>query len=764
MPANLDAALRYVTGDSPLGVPVGVLAVNHNKLPAHKWGGDHAAWTPDEVEQLFAQHPDKLVGVILRDTRIAVVDIEGEGHGFVLEEVLARVEATLGDLPPTLTATTAGGGIHLYYEVPEGIDIDAFPDDLMPGVELKRGSRRTNGRYVLAPMSLDGEEVAGRRFSSLLPVAPLPEVLHPSGPAPRPTQGLSELQFSEGSRNKALFSAGATMRNAGITGSALEAALVAVNRQLCDPPLSDEEVVRTAASLNTRGAKAELVAPVEELGGDYGTPIDEAVVGGLPLKLRKMVRGVSTARAFPLEATTLMALAALGGACGGMARVQPYPATNPDWTEPLGFSCAVIMASGTGKSGPRGDLTAGLSTYDRTCREAQANAVLAAKAEVEALELRAKKLRGDVAKGGDPNAQAELVKCMQHLDDAKREAMGPSPVLAGTSPNTEGIVKFLGRHGRGLIAADESTGVDAVLGMYSGQSNTGDLNNAIDESRIQTLRADDTRVVAVERPSLSMMFALQPSVLRQLRGDERANTNGFTPRFSWCVPADPGQSTPGADRVGVPVEVRAAWDDLLGQLCALRDAYYDKDQPASASRLLTLHAPAAEAFEQWERTVRARELEAPTMTMRSWRAKNPGRCLTVAGLLHCARHGADAMAKQVSAEDVQLAIALVELLDDHALVALAGSGPLDSEASPATLLALRIQKWAEGRTDPARPFTSSEVRMQVLDDGERRRSVGGKTAAEQVADAMQALGRTERFVVVETKSGSNTVLEATPIQ
>ena len=58
----------------------------------------------------------------------------------------------------------------------------------------------------------------------------------------------------EGERNDTLTSMGGTMRSVGFGRTAIGAALHATNRDLCDPPLDEEEVGRIIKSVVTRYA------------------------------------------------------------------------------------------------------------------------------------------------------------------------------------------------------------------------------------------------------------------------------------------------------------------------------------------------------------------------------------------------------------------------------------------------------------------------------------------------------------------------------
>ena len=62
-----------------------------------------------------------------------------------------------------------------------------------------------------------------------------------------PTQ--PEKSIPEGRRNSTLASLGGVMRSRGMTGQAIEAALLADNRLRCDPPLPEAEVRGIARSI-----------------------------------------------------------------------------------------------------------------------------------------------------------------------------------------------------------------------------------------------------------------------------------------------------------------------------------------------------------------------------------------------------------------------------------------------------------------------------------------------------------------------------------
>ena len=270
-PPLLEAALAYAAGDSPLGEPVPVIPINPaNKRPLIKWGGDAAPRTPEAVAEAWGEFPDALIGIMLRDTRLVVLDLEGASHGHDLGDVLHELEAAVGELPPTLTATSAGGGMHLYFRAPETVDLDSLPEAILapttdlpiPGTEIKRGSSSNNGRYVIAPTLRDGTEYLGRAWTELEEIAELPPVLRPRPAArARLSAPIAEGKIATGHRHAALVKAAGAMRRVGLGESEIYASLAVINEERCDPPAPEEDVREIARDVTGRYVPDEQLGP-----------------------------------------------------------------------------------------------------------------------------------------------------------------------------------------------------------------------------------------------------------------------------------------------------------------------------------------------------------------------------------------------------------------------------------------------------------------------------------------------------------------------
>ena len=280
-----EAAIAYAAGESPLGIAVPVVPMDPaTKVPLiRSWGGGAAPTTPDDVRRAWERNPDASIGVVLRSTELVVLDVEGFSHGFDLEGVMDELHKSFGPLPTTLTASSQGGGRHLYFRLPAGLQPDAVPVGLVDesgakvaGVDIRRGSASSNGGLIIVPADLTGASVDGRAWEDLAPIATLPETLvreasrNPARPA------VSSGPVAEGQRHNWLVSQAGYMRYRGFPKDAIREALLITNEQMCHPPMSRHEVVRIAHDIAERYMPGPLA-----LGGAWPEPIRPEAFDGI---------------------------------------------------------------------------------------------------------------------------------------------------------------------------------------------------------------------------------------------------------------------------------------------------------------------------------------------------------------------------------------------------------------------------------------------------------------------------------------------------
>ena len=136
----LEAALRYAAR----GWPVFPLKPR-GKTPITSNGFQAATTDPAKIAEWWAKHPNANVGVRTgREASVWVLDMDGpEGAAS-----FAELETEIGALPDTLGQETGGGGYHLFWEWPEGIEV-RNRTNARQGIDV-----RGEGGYVVAPPSI----------------------------------------------------------------------------------------------------------------------------------------------------------------------------------------------------------------------------------------------------------------------------------------------------------------------------------------------------------------------------------------------------------------------------------------------------------------------------------------------------------------------------------------------------------------------------------------------------------------------------------
>jgi DNA-binding CsgD family transcriptional regulator len=247
----LTAALKYAAHGWPV-----FPCEPRGKRPLTTNGLKDATTDPDVIRAWWKQWPAANVGYALPESKI-VIDPDGDEG----EQSLAAREKQHGALPETLEQKT-GRGRQLFFEGGPNHDIRNSAGKLGPGLDV-----RARGGYVILPPSvhLSGAVYAWTRKVKPAVLTAAWQALLARPPAPPPAGNADGDVIPEGRRNSALASLGGKMRRAGMTQAAIEAALLEENTLRCKPPLPEDEVRRTAASIATYPAGKAAVDASHEL-------------------------------------------------------------------------------------------------------------------------------------------------------------------------------------------------------------------------------------------------------------------------------------------------------------------------------------------------------------------------------------------------------------------------------------------------------------------------------------------------------------------
>lgn len=241
-----------------------VIPVNRDKSPATRNGFKDATSDPNRWTTLWVESRGAGVGIQTgAESGIVVLDIDPDKGG---RDSLAALVERQAPLPTTVETCTGGGGTHLYFKH-RGSPIRNSAGQLGPGLDV-----RGDGGYVVAPPSphASGTPYTWKegRSPGEIAVAEMPEWLAArlevnAAPPASPDTGAESECIPEGERNSRLTSIAGSLRRNGLDAAAIEPALIAINRERCDPLLDDAEVAKIAASIGKRPASAEAERMLE---------------------------------------------------------------------------------------------------------------------------------------------------------------------------------------------------------------------------------------------------------------------------------------------------------------------------------------------------------------------------------------------------------------------------------------------------------------------------------------------------------------------
>jgi hypothetical protein len=206
----------------------------------------------DEITGWYNRWPDANIGIVTGTiSGLVVLDIDPRHGG---DQSLAQWDLEHGPLPPTIEATSGGGGRHIYFRHPGGLIHNRV--GLVAGIDL-----RGDGGCIVVPPSIHSSGSAYRWTSGHEPgnatlaempgwlLARLQDEIRSPGHSTAYWQQLVKQGIAEGERNNTIASLSGHLLWHGIDADVVMELLLCWNRIRCSPPLDDDEVMRTVQSI-----------------------------------------------------------------------------------------------------------------------------------------------------------------------------------------------------------------------------------------------------------------------------------------------------------------------------------------------------------------------------------------------------------------------------------------------------------------------------------------------------------------------------------
>ena len=118
------------------------------KRPRIRWRKESAT-DRAVIERWWDEWPDANIGLVVDDL-VLDIDAPGATHAHDGLAAFEALTAEHGALPQTWSATTGGGGRHVWLNLPEGLSVGNSSGKLPPGIDVRSGGRG----FVVAPPSI----------------------------------------------------------------------------------------------------------------------------------------------------------------------------------------------------------------------------------------------------------------------------------------------------------------------------------------------------------------------------------------------------------------------------------------------------------------------------------------------------------------------------------------------------------------------------------------------------------------------------------
>ena len=238
----LDAAIDYASR----GIAVFPLKPR-DKAPITKHGVHEATTNFDQIKKWWSKHPSANIGIACGQVSggLLVVDLDRKPNGVDGLDSLNEWERDNGNLPETVRSITGSGGAHIFYRI-KGEGKNRV--NLLEGVDI-----RSDGGYVVAPPSIhnNGNPYEWEYDPEEYPIADADDTvlkLLNTGKTKQLDKFVMPGKVGSGKRNDTIYKLACSLQARGLDDEVIISTCIGTNIKQCDPPLSDEEVVKIVES------------------------------------------------------------------------------------------------------------------------------------------------------------------------------------------------------------------------------------------------------------------------------------------------------------------------------------------------------------------------------------------------------------------------------------------------------------------------------------------------------------------------------------
>lgn len=452
----------------------------------------------------------------------------------------------------------------------------------------------------------------------------------------------------------------------------------------CNPPLEKDElnlIWKSAAKFyknkvvtNPSYTKPEIYNKPTEIKWDTPIPFEKPTlptfpVDALPKIIKDYVVALAETTQTPVDMAATASLAIMSLCMQGRYRIDG----KADWNEPVNLYTLIIAEPSERKSAIISFMTRPVNEYELNYNNTNEGRFEASRMRKSALESKKKTIETQYAKG--KASETDLTEIAEKVANFKEEKPKKLYVDDITTEKLTSILSDSG--GKTAIISTEGGIFDVLAGMYNKSVNIDVFLKGYSGDTIRVDRIGRPSEL-IQKPALTILLSVQPSVLSQLISNSTFEGKGLTTRFLYALP----ESLIGKRKFHtspIPPEVSRLYDMKIKDVLNEEENLIDNQIVRLSSEASSLF----EAFHDENEKIMGENTEIKT-----WRGKLVGNVLRISAIL--ARFNKDQFNPffditpplVVSKEDMANAISIGRYYIEHAKASysLMGIDPINKQA------------------------------------------------------------------------------------
>ncbi|MDD4057091.1 MAG: DUF3987 domain-containing protein [Bacilli bacterium] len=452
----------------------------------------------------------------------------------------------------------------------------------------------------------------------------------------------------------------------------------------CNPPLEKDElnlIWKSAAKFyknkvvtNPSYTKPEKYNKPTEIKWDTPIPFEKPTlptfpVDALPKIIKDYVVAVAETTQTPVDMAATASLAIMSLCMQGRYKVIG----KADWNEPVNLYTLIIAEPSERKSAIISFMTRPVNEYELNYNNTNAGRFEASRMRKSALESKKQTIETQYAKG--KASETDLTEIAEKVANFKEEKPKKLYVDDITTEKLTSILSDSG--GKTAIISTEGGIFDVLAGMYNKSVNIDVFLKGYSGDTIRVDRIGRPSEL-IQKPALTILLSVQPSVLSQLISNSTFEGKGLTTRFLYALP----ESLIGKRKFHtspIPPEVSRLYD------MKIKDVLNEEENLVD-NQIVRLSSEASSLFETFHDE--NEKIMGENTEIKTWRGKLVGNVLRISALL--ARFNKDQFNPffditpplVVSKEDMANAILIGRYYIEHAKASysLMGIDPINKQA------------------------------------------------------------------------------------